>query len=72
MVEVNFILYVCLSGNLIIWKNKKLNIVVLLGADAEFQAMVQTIIREIYLKDKFEAPMKLICDNKIYTTLLAI
>lgn len=60
-----------LGGNLVTWKSKKQSVVARSSAEAEFRAMAQGICELLWLKIiledlriKWDAPMRLYCDNK--------
>lgn len=60
-----------LGGNLVTWRSKKQNVVVRSSAEAEFRVMAQGVCELLWmkiilddLKIKYEAPMRLFCDNK--------
>ena len=60
-----------LGGNLVTWRSKKQNVVARSSAKAEFRAMTQGICELLWMKIilldlriKYEAPMRLFCDNK--------
>ena len=60
-----------LGGNLVTWRSKKQNVVTRSSAEAEFRAMAQGVCELLWmkiilddLKIKYEAPMRLFCDNK--------
>ena len=59
------------GGNLVIWRNKKQNVVARSSAESEFKAIVQGLCELLWLKIilddlriKWDGPMKLYCDNK--------
>ena len=60
-----------LGGNLVTWRSKKQNVVARSSAEAEFRAMAQGVCELLWMKIilddlriKYEAPMKMFCDNK--------
>ena len=59
------------GGNLVIWRNKKQNVVARSSTESEFKAIAQGLCELLWLKIilddlriKWDGPMKLYCDNK--------
>ena len=61
---------------MVVCRNKKQNVVTKLSVETEFQAMAQGVCRLLWMKIilddltiKYEAPIKVFCDNKLVISI---